>query len=443
MAVPVIMPRQGQTVESCVITKWEKHAGDTVNEGDLLFTYETDKATFDAVAPVSGTLLATFFKEDEDVECLLNVAVIGKPGEDYSRFDPNGGSAPATEAAPEAAAAVEAAPATIASTFAADVGKISPRARNTADRLGVDAAQATPSGPNGRIIERDIMALAASGKRATPAGLINLKAGAADGSGIGGRVTSADSIAAASSAAPAAAAVAIPADVRAYEEVKVPNIRKSIARSMHASLSELAQLTISSSFDATNIMAYRKQLAKAEELGLPKISLNDIVLYTVSRVLKNYKDLNAHFMGDTVRYFGSVNLGMAVDTPRGLIVPTIFGANTLSLSQTSEQAKTVAKAAQEGSINPDLLSGATFTISNLGSFGVEHFTPIINPPQTAILGVNCITQRVRDVDGQMQMYPAMGLSITIDHRAVDGAPAAKFLKELGYALENFSALLAR
>ncbi len=442
MAVPVIMPRQGQTVESCVITKWEKHVGDTVNEGDLLFTYETDKATFDAVAPVSGTLLATFFKEDEDVACLLNVAVIGKPGEDVSQFDPNcGSSAPAV--APEAAAEAETTPVTFASTGTADIGKISPRARMAAERLCVDAAQAVPSGPNGRIIERDIMALAASGKRATPAGLANLKAGAADGSGLGGRVTSADSIAAAGAAPVTAAAAVLPADVRAYEEVKVPNIRKAIARSMHASLSELAQLTISSSFDAAAIMAYRKQLAKAEELGLPKISLNDIVLYAVSRVLKNYKDLNAHFTGETMRYFSSVNLGMAVDTPRGLIVPTLFGADALSLSQISEQAKTVAKAAQEGSINPDLLSGATFTITNLGSFGVEHFTPIINPPQTGILGVNCITQRVKDVNGEMKMYPAMGLSITIDHRAVDGAPAARFLKELGYALENFPALLAR
>ncbi len=444
------MPRQGQSVESCIITKWNKQVGDKVAVGDLLFTYETDKATFDEESQVEGTLLAILHEEGDDVPCLENVCVIGAEGEDVSQFM---AAAPAPEAAaqPETAAPVqpEAAPAANAAANTAQVAskaaegdiKISPRARAYAEKTGVDYRYAVPSGAEGRIIERDIVALREQGVMVTPAASGEYLAGGSriEGTGIGGRV-SVEDLSAPAAAAQLADAVQAPE----YEDVKLTNIRKVIARSMTASLSSMAQLTLNTSFDATELMAYRKKVKEnGEKLGLANITLNDMVLYAVSRTLPNHKDLNAHLLEDKMRYFTNVHLGMAVDTERGLMVPTIFNANKLSLNDIAVEAKKCAADCQKGSINPDKLSGASFTVSNLGSLGIESFTPVINPPQTGILGVDNIVTRVKEVNGQIKTYPAMGLSLTFDHRALDGAPAAKFLKELAANLENFSALLAK
>ncbi|MBQ7036306.1 MAG: 2-oxo acid dehydrogenase subunit E2 [Clostridia bacterium] len=440
------MPKQGQSVESCIIAKWHKKKGDTVAEGDVLFTYETDKATFDEEAKVAGILLDVFFEEGDDVPCLTNVCAIGKEGNTTAELRPDGAESEAAPAPAPAAEAPKAAVAAVATASAGSTKKISPRARGLAARRGVDPSMATPTGPNGRIIERDVQALVDSGQGFLSAAADGFKPGMV-GTGIGGRVRVEDLTAVpeapkATSEAPAAAAVSAP--VPEVEEVKIPNIRKVIARSMHASLSEMAQLTLNSSFDAAEIMAYRSKVKNnMETLGLANITLNDIILYAVSRVLKNHRDLNAHFTGDTMRYFNVVNLGMAVDTPRGLMVPTIFGADSMSLNEISVKAKELAKACQAGTISPDLLQGGSFTITNLGSMGIESFTPVINPPQTGILGVDTITTGVREVGGELKPYKKMGLSLTFDHRAVDGAPAARFLQELTKVLENFSILLAK
>lgn len=430
MATAVIMPRQGQSVESCIIGEWFKKVGDPVQEGDILFSYETDKSSFEEPAKQAGTLLAIFYGADDDVPCLTTVGVIGEPGESYAEFAPDQAAgaeeAPAAEApAVEApAAAVAAAPAVQAEGSA--LRGVSPRARNAAERLHVDPAQAQPTGPNGRVIERDIKALAQASRT---------------GTGLGGRVTAADQAAAA--AAPAAqAAPAVQGADTEYQDVKLPNIRKVIAKSMFQSLSTMAQLTHTTSFDATCIMNFRKGLKAApEQLQVPNITLNDIILFAASRVLPKHPDLNAHFLEDKMRYFRHVNLGIAVDTPRGLMVPTLMRAEEKSLKEIAAEAKALAAACQDGSINPDLLQGASFTVSNLGTLGIEHFTPVINPPQTGILGVDCIVERVRTVDGQIAVYPAMGLSLTYDHRALDGAPASRFLQDMRAALENFQALL--
>lgn len=430
MATAVIMPRQGQSVESCIIGEWFKKVGDPVQEGDILFSYETDKSSFEEPAKQAGTLLAIFYGADDDVPCLTTVGVIGEPGESYAEFAPDQAAgaeeAPAAEApAVEApAAAAVAAPAVQAEGSA--LRGVSPRARNAAERLHVDPAQAQPTGPNGRVIERDIKALAQASRT---------------GTGLGGRVTAADQAAAA--AAPAAqAAPAVQGADTEYQDVKLPNIRKVIAKSMFQSLSTMAQLTHTTSFDATCIMNFRKGLkASPEQLQVPNITLNDIILFAASRVLPKHPDLNAHFLEDKMRYFRHVNLGIAVDTPRGLMVPTLMRAEEKSLKEIAAEAKALAAACQDGSINPDLLQGASFTVSNLGTLGIEHFTPVINPPQTGILGVDCIVERVRTVDGQIAVYPAMGLSLTYDHRALDGAPASRFLQDMRAALENFQALL--
>ena len=442
-ATPVIMPRQGQSVESCIISKWHKKVGDTVAEGDTLFSYETDKASFDEVSKVSGKMLAIFFEEGDDVECLLNVCVIGEDGANAEAFNPNATAAPAEVAPVASAAPVAAAPAAVVSTAkAGDALKISPRAKNLAEKTFADISLATPTGPNGRIIERDVERLISEGKVVTPAAAEALGKGIV-GTGIGGRVTTAD-IAAAGSAS--VAAPAAPAEVAApvadYEEVPMTNIRKVIAKSMSASLTEMAQLTLNTSFDATAILNYRKVLkAKGEAFGMEKVTLNDMILYAVSRIILKHRDINAHLIDNKMRLFNNVHLGVACDTARGLMVPTVFNANKMSLKEISSESKRVTGMCRDGACSPDLLKDASFTITNLGSLGIESFTPVINPPQTAILGVCGTETKIREKNGEISTYQAMGLSLTFDHRAVDGAPAAKFLKELCEALENFDLLL--
>ena len=407
------MPKAGITVESCIIGTWEKKVGDSVKVGDVLFTYETDKASFECESTAEGTLLEIFYQEGDEVPCLVNVCAVGNPGEDCSALRPDDASA-AEEAAPVEEVKAEA-PATVAAVettaVAGDGSAVSPRAKKLAERAGVDATLATPTGPNGRIIERDVRTLM-------------------------------DNPAAAKAATVAAAAPAV-AEVE-YEDVKFSGIRRAISKSMHTSLSTMAQLTHNTSFDATNILAYRKQLKAAED-ECSGITLGDIVLYAVSRTLLNHPDLNAHMLDDTsIRLFKHVNLGVAVDTPRGLMVPTIFRADEMSLLEISKAVKALAAECRDGAISPDKLSGGSFTVSNLGNLGVESFTPVINPPQTGILGVCGTIDRVRKgADGSIQIYPAMGLSLTYDHRAVDGTPAAKFQKELAHNLENFTTLLAK
>lgn len=417
MANAVIMPKAGITVESCIIGTWEKKVGDTVKVGDILFTYETDKASFECESTAEGTLLEIFYQEGDEVPCLLNVCAVGNPGEDCSALRPDGAeAAPSEEEAKEEKKEekVEVAPEKPAATISENGEKtaVSPRAKKLAERAGVDASLATPTGPNGRIIERDVRELMEN-----PA-----------------MVSSAKVEAAAPAMAPEAE----------YEDVKFSGIRRAISKSMHTSLSTMAQLTHNTSFDATNILEYRKQLKNAEG-ELAGITLGDIVLYAVSRTLKNHPDLNAHMLDDNnIRLFKHVNLGVAVDTPRGLMVPTIFHADEMSLLEISKAVKELAAECREGNISPDKLSGGTFTVSNLGNMGVESFTPVINPPQTGILGVCGTINRIKVAkDGSTEVYPAMGLSLTYDHRAVDGTPAARFQKELGYNLENFTTLLAK
>ena len=403
-AKAVVMPKAGITVESCIIGSWEKKVGDQIKVGDILFTYETDKASFECESTAEGELLEIFFEDGEEVTCLENVCAIGPHGEDCSCLRP-GAEVPvvAVEAAPVAAAAAPAAEA-----VAVAGAPVSPRAAKLAKANGVDATLAVGTGPNGRIIERDVQKLIAEGVKAP------------------------------------AAASAPCVDVNEYEDVKFSGIRRAITKSMTTSLSTMAQLTENTSFDATAVLAYRKALKAAGD-EYAGITIGDIVLYAVSRTVINHPDLNANMLDDSsIRRLKHCNLGFAVDTPRGLMVPTIFGADQMSLLEISKAVKELAAQCREGNISPDKLSGASFTVSNLGNFGIESFTPVINPPQTGILGVCGTTDRVRKgADGSIELYPAMGLSLTFDHRAVDGTPASRFLQELCKNLTNFITLLAK
>ena len=403
-AQAVIMPKEGITVESCIIGEWKKNVGDAVAVGDVLFTYETDKAEFECPSTAAGTLLAKFFEDGDEVPCLVNVCAVGNPGDAYEFLKPGAEApAPAAEAPAAEAPAAAAAPA----APKAELTAISPRAMAKAVANNVNPALATGTGPKGRIIERDIDKLIASG-------------------------------AAAAYAAPAAA------EETAFEDVKFGPVRKATAKSMTKSLSTMAQLTQQYSFDASQIQAYRAML-KPMDAPMGKISLNDMVMFAVAKTILSCPDLNANMVEDNViRHFSHVNLGFACDTPRGLLVPTIFHADEMSLLELSMEAKRLAAAARDGSLSPDEMTGATFTVTNIGSFGCEAFTPVVNPPQIGILGVCNIQTKIKSAkDGMIETYPAMGLSLTFDHRALDGAPAARYMSELCKSLESFMTLMAK
>lgn len=429
MATVVIMPRQGQSVESCIITSWAKKVGDEVKAGDVIFSYETDKSSFDETTEAEGVMLAEFYGEGDEVPCLENVCVIGAPGEDISQYTKGGAAPEAPKAEAEAPKEEKKAEPAAAAPIAApkeEGGRVfaSPRAKALAEKAGVDYRLASPTGAEGRIIERDIETLLDKGVQ--PAEAPKEEAPKAE----------------ATKAAPAPAAAEPAAE---FEDVKLSNVRKVIARSMHDSLANSAQLTLNMSFDATEIQAFRAAVkANGEAMGLANITLNDVVTYAAAKTLKEFPELNAHFLDDKIRLFKEVHMGVAVDTERGLLVPTVANASKMSLNEFSKAAKDLINEAKGGHINPDKLAGGTFTVTNLGSFGIESFTPVINPPQVAILGVCGITTRVKaGKDGSLKAYPAMGLSLTIDHRAVDGAPGAKFLKALCTNLEHFNQLLAK
>jgi pyruvate dehydrogenase E2 component (dihydrolipoamide acetyltransferase) len=397
MATAVIMPKAGISVESCVIGEWRADVGETVSVGDILFDYETDKASFECESTAAGTLLEIFFDSGDEVPCLANVCAIGRAGEDISALRPTAEKT-VEITQPEETAAVN------VIKEKTDAVSVSPRARKLADRLDIDPLAVAPTGPRGRVIERDIQE--ARGRRQEAREEIK----------------------------PAAD----------YVDEKFTQIRRVIAAGMTRSLSEMAQLTHHHSFDATGILELRRACKNSGAAsGAGGITLNDIVLYAVSRTLKAHGALNAHLVGnDTLRRFSCVHLGVAMDTPRGLMVPTVFDADKRTLSGISGEVKRLAEMAANGSISPDLLQGATFTVSNLGQTGVEMFTPIINPPQVAILGVCGLSTKIRDGAGGIEAYQSMGLSITYDHRAVDGMPASVFAADLCRNLENFILLLA-
>ena len=438
------MPKQGQSVESCIVTEFKKKVGDQVAVGDVLFSYETDKASFDEEAKVEGTVLAVFFNDNDEIPCLTNVMVIGAPGESFAEFAPDGAAAPA--AAPAAAEAPAQAPASASQEApaatpapAAEVvagAPVSPRARKLAEEKGVCTSQIAGSGPHGRIIERDVQAAAVN-----LTGLAKAKmaegglAAPAAGTGLAGAVKAGDL------KVWKANHTDIAGEGEEFKVEKMSNMRKIIAKSMYNSLQNSAQLTHMLGADARRIQALRKKAKKALEEGRidANITINDFVCFAVIKALQKFPNVNSHCLGDAMRIFNTVNLGCAVDTERGLMVPAVKHADELNIIGLSKQLKKVAEDCKKGSCNPDLLASeaASFTVSNLGGFGVEWFTPIINVPQSAILGVGTIVPRPKDLGaGVYAFVPYMGLSLTYDHRAIDGGEATRFLKQVATEIEN-------
>lgn len=449
MASVVIMPKQGQSVESCIIASI-KQKGEEVKKGDILFAYETDKASFEEESQVDGVILECLYNEGDEVPVLTNVMIIGQPGEDVSAL--LGDSAPAAPAAPEAPAAAPvaeqaapaaapAAPVADAPVATASTGEkfISPRARNLAEKESVNIDLVAGTGPQGRIIERDIQAAVASGNKLTGKAKAMMAEGGmqapAQGSGLAGTVKAGDLKVAQPNHTD------IPGEGEDFQVVKMSNMRKLIANAMYNSLQNSAQLTHHLGADARRLQALRKKAKKAYEEGRIKanVTINDLVCFAVVKALQKFPNANSHCLGDAMRLFNKVHLGLAVDTERGLMVPAVKNADDLSITGLSNQLKKVAEDCKKGCINPDLLSSqaASFTVSNLGNYGVEVFTPIINVPQSAILGVNTIVPRPKDLGGGVYAFvPYIGLSLTYDHRALDGGEATRFLKQIAIEIEN-------
>ncbi|MBS5722931.1 MAG: 2-oxo acid dehydrogenase subunit E2 [Actinomyces sp.] len=439
MATIVVMPQLGNSVESCIIVEWMIAEGDTVSVDQTLASIETDKSTMEVPSTAEGTVLKLLWEEGDEVPVKDPLIIVGEPGEDISGLVPGGDAAPAEADAPaEQAAAPEAAAPAFATERA--TGAVSPRARALAASNGVDAsAIAEGSGPHGRVIERDVAAAIAAGPVLTSAARA-AGVNAAEGTGIGGRVSVAD--AGRTAEAAPAAAVAAPAAAAdfpgASTSAPLKGVRKVVAKRMMESLTSTAQLTLNTTANAAGILAMRKKVKNADEsLGLNKITLNDLVCFAVSRTLLKYPVFNAHLEDGVLTEFEQVHLGFACDTPRGLLVPVIRSAQALGLKAFSDEAKRLAGGAIDGSLSPDFLSGGTFTVSNIGSFGIETFTPVINLPQTAILGVGAITPRPTvAADGTIGVEQRINLSLTIDHQVIDGADGARFLRDLVAAIEN-------
>ena len=448
MAHVVIMPKQGQSVESCIVSEFKVKVGDTVKAGEVLFGYETDKATFEEESKVDGTVLAIFWKDGDEIPVLENVLVIGNPGESFEEFAPKGpgDSAGVSEGTPSETLQPEARSipqqAAVPSVASSDSTEspVSPRAKKLAAEKGVDAAHLVGSGPYGRVIERDVVTAAVAQGRLTGLAKAKLAEGGlmspGVGSGLAGAVKGADL-----KVWKPSHTEGLSGEGAEFEVVKMSNMRKLIAKSMYNSLQNSAQLTHMLGADARRLQALRKKAKKALEEGKvdANITINDFVCFAVIQALQKFPNLNSHCLGDAMRLFKAVNLGLAVDTERGLMVPAVPHADAMDIVTLSKALKKVADDSKKGSVNPDLLSpeAASFTVSNLGGFGVEWFTPIINVPQSAILGVGTIVPRPKVLpDGAYAFVPYLGLSLTYDHRAIDGGEATRFLKQVAAEIEN-------
>ena len=444
MATVIILPKQGQSVESCIITEIKKKKGDTVKKGDVLFAYETDKASFEEESPVDGVVLESFYNDGDEVPVLLDMMVIGQPGDDYAGLLQTADNSQQTTVVIEPQAVEQAKVEVVVAKESSNLqivkssnqsSFVSPRAKNLAATQAIDASQLEGSGPNGRVIEKDVKAVLENRPKLTPlAKVIAAEEGVQPqgaGSGLAGTAKAAD---------------LLPPPVNAvygvdYADQKLSNMRKLIAKAMHASIQNSAQLTHHLGADARNIQNLRKKAKKAFEAGTlsANLTINDFVCFAVIKALKKFPNVNSHFLGDSMRLFNKVHLGLAVDTERGLMVPSVRNADDLSIIGLSNQFKEVAANCKKGSISPELLAAeaATFTVSNLGAYGVEMFTPVINLPQSAILGVNTIVPRPKDLgDGVYAFVPYIGLSLTYDHRALDGGEATRFLKQIAIEIET-------
>ncbi|MDH3644637.1 MAG: 2-oxo acid dehydrogenase subunit E2 [Gammaproteobacteria bacterium] len=446
MPTEIYLVKVGMNMTEGVVEEWYIPDGGTVEVGELVYRLETEKVNLDVDAEVAGT-----------VKHVVEEGVTMKPGDVVGYvFAPDepipddlmlGAAIPATEPTPTAPAApVAAAPAVAASATRGEGDRIlsSPAARRLAGELGLDIAGLAGTGPGGRIIEADVNAASIAGVSAGVSGErggrsspmarkvareLGVDLANVTGTGPGGRITKDDVEAAAKAPAPAAQPVAAAA-ARADEVVPIRGMRKTIASRMHESLQTMAQLTMDMDVIMDDAVKLRGQLIEEWEDEGIRPSYTDLVIRAAAKALEKHPLMNSIFGETEMTLLGEVNVGMAVALEEGLIVPVIRNANVLSMKALAHESTRLAAATRDGNLTPDDLQGGTFTVSALGMFGVDAFTPIINAPQVGILGVN----RLRDDvawDGAVPVKrQAMRLSLTWDHRAIDGAPAAQFLSTI-------------
>jgi len=404
MAEVIVMPRMTDSMEQGNIIAWHKNIGDNVESGDLLIEVETDKATMELNSFKEGTLLYKGLESG-----IINIgdilAIVGEKGEDISALIANKGntSAPKTEskAAEEAPAPTQNTVAEATAPQAASTDdriKASPLAKNIAKEQGIDLKGVTGTGENGRITKKDVEAISQSPKSATPTATTNTAAPGAN-----------------------------------FSEVPVSQMRKIIAKRLSESKFTAPHFYLKMEVNMTKAVEIRQQI---NEIGTVKISFNDLILKAVSVALTQHPAVNSSWLGDKIRYNNDVNIGVAVAIEDGLLVPVIRNANQKSLSFINQEVKQLAGKAKERKLQPDEMTGNTFTISNLGMFDIEEFTAIINPPDACILAVGAIIQKPIVKDGQIIVGNQMKLTLSCDHRVVDGATGAQFLQTVKEILEN-------
>lgn len=391
------MPKLGMDMSEGTIVKWLKQEGEPVEKGEPLAEIETDKSTVEVESLSSGVLLKRYYAEGVCMPCGTPLAAIGAAGEEAPVL-PAGESGEEPPAAP-----VQPAPAA-QSAGRPETGKIavSPRARRLAEQESVPLAGLSGTGPRGRIIEQDVRAYLER-QRTAPA--------------AGQRRTHIENIA------------------------PLSGIRKITAQRMHQSVSEMAQTTHRVDADVANLTDFRRQMNEYLAPEGLKISYVDLLVVICARALIEHPEANASLRTDGLHTFNYANVGVAVDTPRGLVVPVIRDADSLSVREIALTGRELIEKARRGALQPEEMGGGTFTISNLGMYELDSFTAIVNPPETSILAVGRIMDRVVALNGQPAVRPMMNLGLTYDHRVLDGAPAARFLQTIKGYIEHPARLL--
>ncbi len=441
MAVKVLMPKLSFIVTQGTIIRWLKAPGEEVRKGEPLLVIESEKATVEVEAPGTGILGPELAPPGTTVPVTTVIGYILEPGETPPKLElqvagvtPAGavGSGPSGQGP---APSVPEGPAPLQEV------KVSPSARRLAQEHHVDLAQVKGTGPGGRIVERDVLAYLEEQKakapaepvRATPAARkLAAQAGVdlrgVEGTGAGGRISVED----VERAAGAALGLGLPA-----EPVEQTSIQRVAAERMALSFRTAPHFYLSVEARMDQAVRLREALVPTieAETGV-RLSFSDILVWVVGRALRAHPALNAAFVEGRLYRFGEVNIALAVDTPRGLTVPVLRGADEMSLAQIAVRRAELVEKAREHRLGPEDLSGGTFTISNLGMFGIDVFSAIINPPQAAILAVGRVAQRPVVVEGTLQALPTLWLTLSVDHRATDGATAARFLQEVVQNLEN-------
>ena len=459
MAFEIIMPKLGVDMQEGEIIEWKKQEGDVVNEGDILLEIMSDKTNMELEAEDSGVLLKITRQAGETVPVTEVIGYIGAEGEVVAD---NVASAPAAEPAPkvEEVATVEAPVVATQAPVVHEGGKVraTPKARKVARELGIDLTQVPGTGAKGRVHADDVENFKGAQPKVTPlarkiAADLGIDLASVSGTGFGGKITKEDILAISAPAQVKEAAAARVVEAKpekvlpeGVEVIPMSAMRKAISKGMTHSYLTAPTFTLNYDVDMTNLMALRKQVLDPimNKTGM-KVTFTDLIGLAVVRTLmkEEHRYLNASLIDDAqnIELHKFVNLGIAVGLDDGLIVPVVHGADKMSLSDFVVASKDVIKKAQAGKLKAAEMSGSTFSITNLGMFGTKSFNPIINQPNSAILGVSATIQTPVVIDGEVVVRPIMGLCLTIDHRIVDGMNGAKFMVDLKHLIENPMELL--